>query len=71
MAYAKNQIQATDNAQNLRLKVNAPALYELYSGLRGRAYGYLNVQSQPKLQASANFAVDDFGFSNLVSIKKL
>ncbi|MGB8482157.1 MAG: translocation/assembly module TamB domain-containing protein [Acinetobacter bohemicus] len=71
LAYAKNQIQATGNAQNLRLKVNAPALYELYSGLRGRAYGYLNVQSQPKLQASANFAVDDFGFSTLVSIKKL
>lgn len=71
LSYAKNQIQATGNAQNLRLKVNAPALYEIYSGLRGRAYGYLNVQSQPRLQATANLAVDDFGFNNLVSIKKL
>ena len=71
LAYAKNQIQATGNAQNLRLKINAPALYEVYSGLRGRAYGYLNVQSQPRLQATANLAVDDFGFNNLLSIKKL
>lgn len=69
LAYAKNQIQATGNAQNLRLKINAPALYEVYSGLRGRAYGYLNVQSQPRLQATANLAVDDFGFNNLLSIK--
>lgn len=71
LSYAKNQIQATGNAQNLRLKVNAPALYEIYSGLRGRAYGYLNVQSQPRLQATANLAVDDFGFNDLFSIKKL
>ncbi|WP_218696404.1 translocation/assembly module TamB domain-containing protein [Acinetobacter harbinensis] len=71
LSYAKNQIQATGNAQNLKFKINAPALYELYSGLRGRAYGYLNVQSQPRLQATANLAVDDFGFNNLLSIKKL
>ena len=71
MAYAQNQIQATGNAQNLRIKVNAPALYEIYSGLRGRAYGYLNVQSQPRLQATANLAVDDFRFGNLLSMRKL
>jgi translocation and assembly module TamB len=71
LSYAKNQVQATGNAQNLRLKINAPALYEIYSGLRGRAYGYLNVQSQPRLQATANLAVDDFGFNNLFSVKKL
>ena len=71
LAYASNQIQATGNAQNLRLKINAPALYELYSGLRGRAYGYLNMQVQPRLQASANLAVDNFGFNNLFSIKKM
>lgn len=70
-SYAKNQVQATGNAQNLRLKINAPALYEIYSGLRGRAYGYLNVQSQPRLQATANLAVDDFGFNQLFSVKKL
>ncbi|MCT8088348.1 translocation/assembly module TamB domain-containing protein [Acinetobacter sp. C_4_1] len=71
LSYAKNQVQATGNAQNLRLKINAPALYEIYSGLRGRAYGYLNVQSQPRLQATANLAVDDFGFNQLFSVKKL
>ncbi|MGB9190805.1 MULTISPECIES: translocation/assembly module TamB domain-containing protein [unclassified Acinetobacter] len=71
LSYAKNQLQATGNAQNLRLKINAPALYEIYSGLRGRAYGYLNVQSQPRLQATANLAVDDFGFNQLFSVKKL
>ncbi|UDM39434.1 translocation/assembly module TamB domain-containing protein [Acinetobacter haemolyticus] len=71
LSYAKNQVQATGNAQNLRLKINAPALYEIYSGLRGRAYGYLNVQSQPRLQATANLTVDDFGFNQLFSVKKL
>src|SRR5690606_11956933 len=71
LSYAKNQLQATGNAQNLRLKINAPALYEIYAGLKGRAYGYLNVQSQPRLQATANLAVDDFGFNNVFSIKKL
>ncbi|OTG71666.1 hypothetical protein B9T23_15390 [Acinetobacter terrae] len=71
LSYAKNQIQATGNAQNLRLKINAPALYEIYGGLKGRAYGYLNVQSQPRLQATANLAVDNFGFNNLFSVKKL
>lgn len=71
LAYASNQIQASGNAQNLRLKVNAPALYEIYPGLRGRAYGYLNMQVQPRLQASANLAVDNFGFNNLFSIKKM
>lgn len=71
MSYANNQIQATGNAQNLRLKINAPALYELYGGLRGRAYGYLNIQSQPRLQATANLAVDDFRVGNILSMQKL
>ncbi|RLL31614.1 hypothetical protein D9K80_14775 [Acinetobacter cumulans] len=71
LAYASNQIQATGNAQNLRLKVNAPALYEIYPGLRGRAYGYLNMQVQPRLQASANLAIDNFGLNNLFSIQKV
>ena len=71
LAYASNQIQATGNAQSLRLKVNAPALYELYGGLRGRAYGYLNMQVQPRLQASANLAVDNFSFNHLFSVKKM
>ncbi|MBP9787023.1 MAG: hypothetical protein KBC72_05525, partial [Acinetobacter sp.] len=48
-AYAQNQLQATGNAQSLKIKLNAPALYELYPGLQGRAYGSLNVQSQPRL----------------------
>ncbi len=71
LSYAKNQLQATGNAQNLRIKVNAPALYEIYSGLRGRAYGYINVQSQPRLQATANFAVDQFSLNNIFSVRKL
>ena len=71
LSYAKNQLQATGNAQNLRIKVNAPALYEVYSGLRGRAYGYLNVQSQPRLKATANLAVDQFSFNNIFSVRKL
>ncbi len=62
-------MQATGNAQNLKIKLNAPALYELYPGLSGRAYGDLSVQSQPRLKATANIAVDNFAFNTLVSIK--
>jgi translocation and assembly module TamB len=71
LAYASNQIQATGNAQNIQLKINAPQLNELYNGLRGRAYGYLNIQARPRLQATANLAVDNFGFNQLVSVRKL
>lgn len=71
LSYAQNQIQATGNAQNLKVNINAPALYEIYSGLRGKAYGYVNVQAQPKLKATANLAVDDFRFNDLLSVKKL
>ena len=70
-AYAQNQLQATGNAQNLRIKLDAPALYELYPGLQGRAYGSLNVQSQPHLRATANIAVDKFAYKNIVSILSL
>ncbi|WP_347461031.1 translocation/assembly module TamB domain-containing protein [Acinetobacter sp. ANC 7454] len=71
LSYANNQLQATGNAQNLQLKVNAPALYEIYPGLRGRAYGYVNMQAQPRLRASANLAVDDFAFNNVFSVQKI
>src|SRR5690606_28399094 len=70
-SYPSNQIQATGNAQNLQLKVNAPALYELYPGLRGRAQGYINMQAQPRLQASANLSIDNFAFKNLMSVQKI
>ncbi|MFM6957383.1 MAG: translocation/assembly module TamB domain-containing protein [Acinetobacter sp.] len=70
-AYAQNQLQATGNAQSLKIKLNAPALYELYPGLQGRAYGSLNVQSQPRLKAIANIAVDNFAFNELASIRSL
>lgn len=70
LAYGKNQVQASGNAQNLQLNINAPALNEIYTGLRGRAYGYLNVQAQPRLKATANLAVDNFGFDN-ISVKKV
>ncbi|MCH7329310.1 translocation/assembly module TamB domain-containing protein [Acinetobacter modestus] len=70
-AYAQNQLQATGNAQSLRVKLNAPALYELYPGLQGRAYGVLNIQSQPRLKATANIAVDNFAFNELASIRSL
>lgn len=71
LAYAQNQLQATGNAQNLAIKLNAPALYELYPGLRGRAYGSLNVQSKPRLKATANMMVDNFAFNDLVTIRSL
>ncbi|TNL48043.1 translocation/assembly module TamB domain-containing protein [Acinetobacter bereziniae] len=71
LSYASNQVQASGNAQNLRLKLNAPALYELYPGLRGTAHGYLNLQAQPRLSATANLAVDDFRLNDSLSIKKL
>lgn len=71
VSYAQNQLQASGNAQNLRVKINAPALYEVYPGLRGRAQGYFNLQSQPRISATANLVVDNFGFNNLISIKKL
>ena len=69
--YAKNQLQASGNAQNLRFKINAPALYELYPGLRGKAQGYINVQSHPRLSATANLLVKDFGYNNSLSIQKI
>ncbi|OTG83036.1 translocation/assembly module TamB domain-containing protein [Acinetobacter sp. ANC 4648] len=71
LSYANNQLQATGNAQNLKLNLNAPALYELYPGLRGKAYGYLNLQAQPRLSATANLMLDDFGFNDAFSIKKI
>lgn len=71
LAYAGNQLQATGNAQNLHLQVNAPALYAIYSGLRGRAYGYLDMQTRPHLKATTNLAVDNFAFKDLLSIQKL
>ncbi len=71
LVYANNQIQATGNTQSLKVKINAPALNQLYSGLRGRAYGNLDVQSVPRLKATANLAVDNFGFNELFSVKKL
>lgn len=70
ISYAGNQLQASGNAQSLRLKIDAPALMELYNGLRGRAYGYINLQAKPRLSATANMVVDNFGFEGL-SIKKL
>ncbi|TCM66484.1 autotransporter secretion inner membrane protein TamB [Acinetobacter calcoaceticus] len=70
ISYARNQIQATGNAQNLRLKVDAPALNELYNGLRGRAYGYLNLQAKPRLSATANLIVDNFAFND-IRVKKI
>lgn len=71
LSYANNQLQASGNAQNLQLKLNAPALFELYPGLRGRAQGYINLQAKPRLQASTNLAVDNFAFNNIISIKKI
>ncbi|MBU3845719.1 MAG: translocation/assembly module TamB domain-containing protein [Candidatus Acinetobacter avistercoris] len=71
VTYAQNQLQASGNAQNLRVKINAPALYEVYPGLRGKAQGYVNLQSQPRLSATANLVIDNFGFNDVVSIKKL
>ncbi|WP_111892300.1 translocation/assembly module TamB domain-containing protein [Acinetobacter sp. MB5] len=71
LAYAGNQVQATGNAQNLHLQINAPALYAIYSGLRGKAYGYLDMQTRPHVKATANIAVDNFAFKDLLSIQKL
>ena len=71
LSYASNQIQATGNAQNLQLKVNAPALYELYPGLKGRVQGYINMQSQPRLQASTNLAIDNLAFKRLFSVQQV
>ncbi|WP_343597319.1 translocation/assembly module TamB domain-containing protein [Acinetobacter sp.] len=71
IAYAGNQVQATGDAQKLHLQINAPALYAVYNGLRGRAYGYLDLETQPRLKATANLAVDNFGFKDTVSVQKL
>lgn len=71
LVYAQNQLQASGNAQNLKVKIDAPALFELYPGLRGRAQGFINVQSQPRLSATANMLVSNFGFNDLVSMKSL
>lgn len=70
LSYARNQLQATGNTQSMRIKVDAPALYELYPGLRGRAYGYLNLQAKPHFSAIANLHVDQFAF-NGIRIQKM
>ncbi|WOE32562.1 MULTISPECIES: translocation/assembly module TamB domain-containing protein [unclassified Acinetobacter] len=71
LVYAQNKMQASGNAQSLKIKIDAPALNELYAGLKGRIYGYLDVQSQPRLKAIANLAVDNFRLNNLFSIKQI
>lgn len=71
VSYAQNQLQASGNAQNLRVKINAPALFEVYPGLRGKAQGFINLQSQPRMSATANLVVDNFGYNSVVSIKKI
>ncbi|OWW84955.1 hypothetical protein A7A60_16360 [Acinetobacter baumannii] len=71
LVYAQNQLQATGNAQNLKIKLNAPALYELYPGLSGRAYGDLSVQSQPRLKATANIYQAQAQVFNSIPIKPL
>lgn len=69
--YAGNQLQATGNTKNLNIKLNAPALFNLYSGLRGKAYGYIDVQTQSQIKAVANLAVDNFGYKEVVSVEKV
>ena len=71
LAYASNQLRATGNAQSLRLNIDAPALYELYPGLSGRILGNVNIQAAPRLKATANLAVDQFGFNDTFSIEKM
>jgi translocation and assembly module TamB len=71
LSYAQNQVQASGNQQSLKIKINAPALKEVYSGLKGRAYGYLDIQSQPHLKVLANLAVDNLSLNNLFSIQKI
>lgn len=71
LAYAHNKMQASGNAQSLKIKIDAPALNEIYSGLKGRIYGYLDVQSQPRLKAIANLAIDQLSLNNLFSIKQI
>ena len=39
--------------------------------MQGRAYGSLNVQTQPRLKATANIAVDNFAFKDVASVRSL
>ncbi|OTG88309.1 hypothetical protein B9T31_01980 [Acinetobacter sp. ANC 4558] len=71
LSYAQNQLQASGNQQSLKIKVNAPALREVYAGLKGRAYGYLDIQSKPHLKVLANLAVDNLSFNNIFNIQKI
>lgn len=71
LAYAGNQAQVTGNAEKLAVKLNAPYLNKLYPDLRGRAYGIINMQTQPNIQAIANLNVDNFGFGDQLNIEKL
>ncbi|WP_092749081.1 translocation/assembly module TamB domain-containing protein [Acinetobacter boissieri] len=71
LAYAGNQAQITGNAQKLQLKLNAPYLNRVYAGLRGRAYGIINVQTQPTIQAIANLNIDGLGFGDQLNIEKI
>ena len=71
LTYANNQLQATGNAQQLNMRVDAPALAGLYPGLKGRVYGDLKFQLEPRLKATANLAVDQFAFNDVISIQKM
>ncbi|MBF7685197.1 translocation/assembly module TamB domain-containing protein [Acinetobacter sp. B10A] len=71
LAYAGNQAQVTGNAQKLQLKLNAPYLNRIYTGLRGRAYGVVDMQTEPTLQAIANINIDRFGFGDQLNIEKI
>lgn len=71
LAYAGNQVQVSGNVQKLDIRLNAPALYNLYPGLRGRAYGVVQMQTQPSIKATANVNIDQFGFGSSVSVEKV
>lgn len=71
LAYGSNQLQASGNAQNLNVRVNAPDLSIISPQLMGRIYGDVDLQTQPTLQVMANILVDNLAYANQYKLKKL
>ena len=71
LAYGKNQIKATGNAQKLSVQVNAPDLSDTVPGLSGRVLGYVNLQVQPRLTANTNLVVDQLAFKDILTVQRI
>lgn len=71
LIYAQNQMQVTGDQNQMLMRVNAPALYEIYSSLKGKIYGDLVLSRQQRLQLNSNLIVDNFAYDDVVMVEKM